>query len=231
MLGEEQISLSSSAFVSDAIFFMKRNNIRRIVVRDNQETYGVFTVDEALHHILEGTVDIKLIEARKKKPIAEEDFDLKRIVSRMVKENSDFVLVDKKIVTEKDVVKSFDWDLVDEVVSSISNEGIVIPPYTRLFTAIEIMVKKGVRHLVIGEKEPMGVLSARDVVFSYGEIGLNAETSSFIQPSLVSVSGDMKLREAVKIMLSRNVGAVVVREDQVKLFTLRDLIKVISKHM
>ncbi|BBG26845.1 CBS domain-containing protein [Sulfuracidifex tepidarius] len=231
MLGEEQISLSSSAFVSDAIFFMKRNNIRRIVVRDNQETYGVFTVDEALHHILEGTVDIKLIEARKKKPIAEEDFDLKRIVSRMVKENSDFVLVDKKIVTEKDVVKSFDWDLVDEVVSSISNEGIVIPPYTRLFTAIEIMVKKGVRHLVIGEKEPMGVLSARDVVFSYGEIGLNAETSSFIQPSLVSVSGDMKLREAVKIMLSRNVGAVIVREDQVKLFTLRDLIKVISKHM
>ncbi len=231
MLGEEQISLSSSAFVSDAIFFMKRNNIRRIVVRDGEKAYGVFTVDEALYHILEGTVDIRLVDARKKKPVVEEAFDMKRVVSRMIKENLDFVLLNKRIVTEKDVVKCFDWDVVEEVVSSISNEGIVIPPYTRLFMAIETMVKRGVRHLVIGERKPMGVLSARDVVFSYGEIGLNAEVSSFIQPSLVSVSGDTRVSEAVKLMLSRNVGAVVVNDEEVKLFTLRDLIKVISKYI
>jgi predicted transcriptional regulator len=231
VIGEEQISLSASAFVSDAIFFMKRNNIRRIVVRDGDKIYGVFSVDEALHHILDNTTDVRLVDAKKKKPIMEESLDLKRIVKRMVEENSDFVLVGNKIITEKSVVSMFDWKDVKERVSDISNEGITLPPYTKLFTAIEIMIKRGIRHLIIADKKPIGILSSRDIVFSYGQVSLSTEISNFIQPSLVSVPCYLEVREAVNLMLSRNVGTIITTNSSVKLFTLRDLIKVISKYL
>jgi len=231
VIGEEQISLSSSAFVSDAIFFMKRNNIRRIVVRDKDDVRGVFTVDDAMYHIMEGSLDVRLVDAKMRKPVREDSGDYDKIVRKMVSENTDFVLVKNRIVTEKDLVRTFQWSRVEGEVSSISNPGIVLPPYTKVFTALETMIKRGVRHLVIGDKEAMGVLSARDVVFSYGGINLNGEISQFIQPSLISVPENFKIEEAVKIMMERNVGAMVVKGTVIKLFTLRDLIKVISKHV
>lgn len=223
--GSDIISLECNATVEDAIFFMKRNNIRRIVVTCSSKIQGIFTVDEALKNMVYKS-EARLKDIELKKPVFVENNDLKEITKKMLENSSDSVIYKDKIITEKDIVFNYDFDDDKTSVSSISNRCISVEGFTNLFTAVEIMIKNRIRHLPVIEKSPLGMLSARDVVYYYSQtLNLDVPVRDVMTPYLVSVNPEVTVTEAVKIMRERNIGSLYVLEN--KLVTLRDFIKYI----
>ncbi|AWR97068.1 CBS domain-containing protein [Acidianus sulfidivorans JP7] len=227
--GSDIISLNCDATVEDAVFFMYRNNIRRIVVICESKIKGIFTVDEALKSIIYKS-EVKLKDIELKKPVISQSNNLYEVVKLMVENLSDSVIYKDKIITEKDIVFNYDFSNYDDTVSSIANSCISIEGYTNLITAIEIMIKNSIRHLPVIEGSLLGMLSARDIIYYYSQhLNLDVPVRDVMTPYLVYVKQDTKIGEAVKIMKERKIGSIYVLDN--KLVSLRDFIKYIFSKM
>ncbi|MEM0187885.1 MAG: CBS domain-containing protein [Saccharolobus sp.] len=231
--GSEIISLNSNAYVIDVLYFMRRNNIRRLVVSDSNKIIGVFTVEDALRYILENRLEAKLSEIKLRKPIIVNSNYIKDIIDSIIKNNSDFVIYrNKYIITEKDIIKNFNWNLINQNVENISKEAIVVEPFTKISTCIEIMLKSLIRHLPVVERIPIGIISARDIVYSYDSISINNSVDKIMKVDLVKVNSNTKVRNVVELMVKRNIGSVIVNSGKsVRILTNRDLIRLAHKYL
>ncbi|TRM84064.1 histidine kinase, partial [Sulfolobus sp. A20-N-G8] len=163
--GSEIISLNPNAYVIDVIYFMKRNNIRRLVISDSSQIIGVFTIDIALKQILENKMEAKMNEIKLKKPVSVKSNDIKNIVTAMLTENSDFVIyTNKYIITERDIISNFNWEKIKEKNWEIARKAIVVEPFTKISTCAEKMLGNSIRHLPVVLDLPLGIVSARDIV-------------------------------------------------------------------
>ncbi|MEM3209272.1 MAG: CBS domain-containing protein [Saccharolobus sp.] len=231
--GSEIISLNSNAYVIDVLYFMRRNNIRRLVVSDSNKIIGVFTVEDALRYILENRLEAKLSEIKLRKPIIVNSNYIKDIIDNIIKNNSDFVIYrNKYIITEKDIIKNFNWNLINQNVENISKEAIVVEPFTKISTCIEIMLKSLIRHLPVVERIPIGIISARDIVYSYDSISINNSVDKIMKVDLVKVNSNTEVRNVVELMIKRNIGSVIVNSGKsVRILTNRDLIRLAHKYL
>ncbi|MEM0363118.1 MAG: CBS domain-containing protein [Sulfolobaceae archaeon] len=231
--GSEIISLNSNAYVIDVLYFMRRNNIRRLVISDSNKIIGVFTVEDALRYILENRLEAKLSEIKLRKPIIVNSNYIKDIIDSMIKNNSDFVIYrNKYIITEKDIIKNFNWNLINQNVENISKEAIVVEPFTKISTCIEIMLKSLIRHLPVVERIPIGIISARDIVYSYDSISINNSVDKIMKVDLVKVNSNTEVRNVVELMIKRNIGSVIVNSGKsVRILTNRDLIRLAHKYL
>ncbi|MEM0199659.1 MAG: CBS domain-containing protein [Saccharolobus sp.] len=231
--GSEIISLNSNAYVIDVLYFMRRNNIRRLVVSDSNKIIGVFTVEDALRYILENRLEAKLSEIKLRKPIIVNSNYIKDIIDNIIKNNSDFVIYrNKYIITEKDIIKNFNWNLINQNVENIGKEAIVVEPFTKISTCIEIMLKSLIRHLPVVERIPIGIISARDIVYSYDSISINNSVDKIMKVDLVKVNSNTEVRNVVELMIKRNIGSVIVNSGKsVRILTNRDLIRLAHKYL
>ncbi|WP_373468926.1 CBS domain-containing protein [Acidianus infernus] len=222
--GSKIISISCESTIDEAIFFMARNNIRRIVIYCNNKIYGIFTVDEALRNLLFKS-EARLRDVELKKAVKIPSTDIIHVVKSMVENNVDSVIYDDKIITEKDVV--FSYHFPKEVdVNNIAKDALNIPPYTNLISAIEIMVKNHIRHLPVIEKEPIGMLSARDIIYYYAQkYTVDVPVMEVMNPHLICVDENYSRSEAVKVMKEYNIGSLCVNKN--KIVTLKDFIRYI----
>jgi CBS domain-containing protein len=218
--GSDIISLDCNSSVYDAIFFMKRRNIRRIVITCERNPLGIFTVDEALRQILYST-ETKLKDVKLKEIIKISKNDIKEIVDAMVLNGVDAVILDNKIITEKDVVFAINWG--DLQISKISKDAITIESYSSMITAIEIMLKHNIRHLPVIEKEPRGMLSARDIVYYYCDnLTLDSLVSQLMTPNLVYANENFSLRDGINLMKKYGIGSLFIKPK--KIVTFKDFI-------
>ncbi|AWR94722.1 CBS domain-containing protein [Acidianus brierleyi] len=218
--GSDIISLDCNSSVYDAIFFMKRRNIRRVVITCERNPLGLFTVDEALKQILYST-ETKLKDIKLKDIIRVNSKDIREIVNAMILNNVDAVIIDNKIITEKDVVLSVNWG--NDKISKISKDAITIESYSSMVTAIEIMLKHNIRHLPVLEKEPRGMLSARDIVYYYCDnLTLDSPVSQLMTPNLVNADNNLTLRDGVNLMKKYGIGSLFIRPK--KIVTFKDFI-------
>lgn len=202
---------------------MARNNIRRIVVYCNNKIYGIFTVDEALRNLLFKS-EARLRDVELKKAVKIPSADIIHVVKSMVENNVDSVIYDDKIITEKDVV--FSYDFPKAYVNNIAKEALYIAPYTNVISAIEIMVKNSIRHLPVIEKEPVGMLSARDILYYYAQkYTVDVPVMEVMNPHLICVNENYPMNEAVKVMKEYNIGSLCINKN--KIVTLRDFIRYI----
>lgn len=223
--GSDIISLDCNATVEDAIFFMKRNNIRRIVITCNSKIQGIFTVDEALRNMI-FRVETKLRDIELKRPVFVNSNSLEEIIKAMINNFSDSVIYRNKIITEKDIVFNYDFTNDDRPISSIANKCISVEGFTNALTAVEIMIKNRIRHLPVIERSLLGMVSARDIVYYYSEaLDLDVPVRDIMTPYLIYVKSNAKVSESIGIMRERNIGSLYVLEN--KLVTLRDFIKYI----
>jgi len=233
--GSEIISLDPNAYVTDALYFMRRNNVRRLVVSNSNNIIGIFTIENGIRQILENRLEVRLNELKLKRPIFIENNDVKSIVRTMINENSDFVIYGGKyIITEKDVVRSFNWSLVKENIESISKDAIVVQPFTKISTCIEIMLKNNIRHLPVVNGIALGIVSARDIAYSYDSITGNMIVEKIMNVNLVTADDNNEINEAVNLMMERNVGSLIIKtsvKNKVKILTNRDLIKLIFSYI
>lgn len=222
--GNEIISIDPEAYVIDALDFMKRNNIRRIIVSRGNNIIGVFTVDEALYHIINNDIECKLKFAKLKDAVKVNSNSLKDVIIAMVKNNVDSVIFKDKIITYKDVIKAIDWSSVNIPIGEISRQAITIEPYTRIKVAGEIMLKNKIRHLPIYEKSLFGIVSARDIVYNYNE-DLDLDISKIMVTDVYKVNKEEPISSVVNSMIRRNIGSVVVINSRgIEIVTLKDLI-------
>lgn len=218
--GSDIISLDCNSSVYDAIFFMRRRNIRRVVITCERNPLGLFTVDEALRQILYST-EIKLKDIKLKNIIKINNKDIKEVIDAMVLNKVDAVIFDNKIITEKDVVLSINWG--NDKISKISKDAITIESYSNMITAIEIMLKNNIRHLPVVEKEPRGMLSARDIVYYYSDnLTLDSPVSQVMTPNLVYVNDNLTLRDGVNLMEKYGIGSLFIKSK--KIVTFKDFI-------
>lgn len=223
--GSEIISLDCSSTVLDTIFFMKTNRIRRIVVTCEGKMAGLFTVDEAMRQILERSVEDKLSNVKLKR-IIQVKGDPLEIAKAMMQNSVDAVIVDGKIVTEKDLVRGYEWS-DEEKIFDLAVRAITVEGFTRLSTAAEIMVRNSIRHLPVVEEQPLGMISARDIVYRFSDkLTLQEEVKQVMVPYLVKGDTGISLRDGAELMMQKGVGSLIFSVDHsLYIVTLKDLIK------
>ncbi len=221
--GSKIISISCQSTVDEAIFFMVRNNIRRIVVYCDDKISGIFTVDEALRNLLFKS-EVKLKDIELKKAVRADSSSVFDIAKLMIENNVDSVIHGDKIITEKDVV--FFYSFPENKIGNIAKEALSVTSYTNVISAIEIMLKNNIRHLPVIEKEPIGMLSARDIISYYSQnYTIDVPVMEVMNPHLICVEEDYSLNKAIEIMKEHNIGSICVKEN--KIVTLRDFIRYI----
>ena len=222
--GREIISVDPDAYVIDALFFMKRNNIRRIVVSRSNNILGIFSVDEALYHIINNDVESKLKDAKLKFPVIVKSNELKEIMRSMIDNDTDAVIYDNKIITYKDVISQIDWSKSNALIGELSKEAIFVEPYTKIKTVGELMLKNKIRHMPVYDKFLNGIVSSRDIVYNY-DIDLNLSINKIMIVEVYSVSKEESLHTVVSTMIKRNIGSVIVTNSKnIEIVTLKDLV-------
>jgi len=222
--GNEIISVDPEAYVIDALDFMKRNNIRRIIVSRGNYILGIFSVDEALYHIINNDIECKLKDAKLKEPVVIESNNLKDVVLAMIKYNADAVIFKNKVITYKDVIKTIDWSNVSTPIGEISRVAITVEPYTKIKVAGELMLKNKIRHVPVYEKYLHGIISARDLVYNYNE-DLNLNVTKIMIVEVYKVGKEEPISSVVSTLMERNIGSVIVSNSKgVEIVTLKDLI-------
>ncbi|BCU69170.1 CBS domain-containing protein [Stygiolobus caldivivus] len=224
--GHEIIGITEDSYITDAIFFMARNKIRRIAVYRNREIIGLFTIEEALYHILYNETENRLKEA-KLKPVIKSRDSLAEIIKDMIYNKIDAVFIEKdgntRIVTYRDVIREINWANAGDRVSKISRVALVVSPYARIRTAASIMVNNGVRHVPVYEGDLYGIISARDIVYRYPELDLNCDVNKVMIPEVYSVSSETPIGTVAQDIIRLNIGSAIVNKNQI--VTLKDLIE------
>ena len=224
--GHEVIGISEDSYITDAIFFMKQNNIRRIGVFKGRELIGLFTIEEALYHILYNETEYKLKDAKLKQIIVS-DGTLKGVVKDMIENKVDAVFIKRdeglRIVTYKDVIREIDWSKASDEIAKIARKAITASPYSRVRTVASIMVNNHIRHVPIYEDSLYGILSVRDIVYRYPELDLNTEVSKIMVTEVYSASHDAKIGKVASDLINLNIGSAIVNGNYI--VTLKDLIE------
>ncbi|MEM0294015.1 MAG: CBS domain-containing protein, partial [Saccharolobus sp.] len=82
------------------------------------------------------------------------------------------------------------------------------------------------------ERIPIGIISARDIVYSYDSISINNSVDKIMKVDLVKVNSNTKVRNVVELMVKRNIGSVIVNSGKsVRILTNRDLIRLAHKYL
>jgi len=151
------------------------------------------------------------------------------------------------IVTERDLLHLFSKKLTGKKIEEMMSKDVAtISPDTTLRMASRKMIREDFRRLpIVEDKKLIGIVTVRDIVrfFGTGEVYKNLKSGA-IEPvldtpanrigtrGLVTVSADLDVAEAARLMIRRGVGALPVLDKKkriVGIITERDLLKMIRK--
>jgi len=123
-----------------------------------------------------------------------------------------------------------------KVLSIMSRKVYTIPKKSNVDEALRIMFKKNISRLIIVENDyPVGIVTIRDIMDRLGSSRLKnlppsrIRISTVMSENLITITPDADVKEAVNIMLERNISGipVVEREKLVGILTKTDLIKLL----
>lgn len=98
------------------------------------------------------------------------------------------------------------------------------------------MLGNSIRHLPVVLDLPLGIVSARDIVYSFESMmSLNSNVEKIMNVNLVVGDAEDYVRDSVEMMLKRKVGSLIVKSKDNKketlIFTNRDLIRLIDRYI
>jgi len=151
------------------------------------------------------------------------------------------------IVTERDLLHLFSKKLTGKKIEEMMSKDVAtISPDTTLRMASRKMIREDFRRLpIVEDKKLIGIVTVRDIVrfFGTGEVYKNLKSGAIESVldtpanrigtrGLVTVSADLDVAEAARLMIRRGVGALPVLDKKkriVGIITERDLLKMIRK--
>ena len=149
------------------------------------------------------------------------------------------------IVTERDLLSIFEEKIRGVKVAAVMTEKVVTATgETTILEAEREMVRKSFRRLpIVSQGKLVGIITAMDIVrfFGSGEVFQHLRSGTILQvlqtpalqigtKELVTISPSANVDEAARTMKERNVGALLVVDDEklVGILTERDFFKLIS---
>ncbi len=171
------ITVKHSRTLFHALDLMLENNVRRLVVVDEEGVFqGVLNMEELLSYLEEEFFrrDMKVVDILSGKGLihVEPTMSVRRAIGIMM-ENSigSLPILDKGllvgIITERDVVNKVDPDDLESPVSKyMSSPVFCVGIYERLSNCIKVMEERRIRRLVVVDEEgkPVGIVTYRDIL-------------------------------------------------------------------
>lgn len=150
------------------------------------------------------------------------------------------------IITERDILGIFKGKISRVRVADLMTKNVVTAtPRTTIFEAERAMIKESFRRLpIVSEGKVVGIVTTMDVVrfFGSGEVFQHLRSGTILQvlqtraleigvKSVIAVGSPEDLGEAAKIMNEKNIGALLVVDDDrlVGIVTERDFFKLLKK--
>jgi len=109
-----------------------------------------------------------------------------------------------------------------------------IKPDASVFEAVEIMLEKGIRALIVepqNERDTYGVITVRDIVFKAVAKGLELDdikVAEIASKPLVCIDGSWEIMHAAELMANLNLARLAVTEggEIIGMVSLMDIMKV-----
>lgn len=150
------------------------------------------------------------------------------------------------IVTERDMLRIFESKISGAKIADLMTKNVVTAnPRTTIFEAERTMVEKSFRRLpIISDGKIVGIVTAMDVVrfFGSGKVFQHLRSGTMLQvlqtpalkigvKDLITIMPSADLSEAARIMNEKNIGALLVVDDErlVGIITERDFFKLIGE--
>ncbi len=151
----------------------------------------------------------------------------------------------RAIITERDIARMFAERLSGVKVSELMTKNVVTALITTtIFETERTMIMQGFRRIpIISDSKVVGIITAMDILrfFGSGEVFKNLQSGTITQvlntPALkiaardvVTVSPEMDVGQAAKVMDEKNLGALPVVENTklIGIITERDFFKIIE---
>lgn len=233
--------------ISEALDLMHKYHSRRLIVKNRDRIQGIITLRSicgelgsrrkynhppSLFHVADALSNDYAL-------VGPED-DASKAVDAL-KNVGCVIVVDGGIVgqvTTKDVLGHF---VPDGTVASIMKVPIVAPPDARVAYIRKIMMEKGASRVPIMDGQTLvGMVSETDVANAIRDIKKHSPQSrqdtnverliamDIMRTGVITVKPDVTLKEASKIMLDNNIGALPVMDDHghlVGMITRRDILR------
>jgi CBS domain-containing protein len=149
------------------------------------------------------------------------------------------------IVTERDLLSIFEGKARGTKVAALMTEKVVTADSgTTIIEAEKLMVEKSFRRLpLVSQGRLVGIVTAMDIVrfFGSGEVFQHLRSGTILQvlqtaamqigtSKLITISSNVDVDEATRTMRERNVGALLVVDDEklVGILTERDFFKLVN---
>lgn len=153
--------------------------------------------------------------------------DLMDVVKKMLNNNVDSALVLRGgelvgIITERDVINKAPEQLFTRcrVHEIVNRDPVKVSEDEALISAMETMVRRGIRHLLIADQDRLlGIMTVKDVlkyIIKYyklrGQADLNIAVSKLMSHNPITIDSAASLIDAVRIMRRNNIGSLPVVE-------------------
>ncbi len=173
------IETDESRPVEFAFEILNQNNIKRLLLKDENDQYKGIVLQEDLIRHLESDfykVDLKiqnLINTNKQLLCVEDTTTIQKTLSIMKMNKIGSVIISKKdqhigIVTEKDIIQAIynEVDMQSSISAHMASPLITIPLDTDVHTAIEIMQLQQIRRIVVTDLsgKVISLLTNRDIL-------------------------------------------------------------------
>jgi len=137
----------------------------------------------------------------------------------------------KGILTERDILRQLGSgdNLEDMLVSDLMTTHVVkASPGTSITDAADILIKHNFRRLPVVEGDMLiGIVTATDLTFEMESPRAAGTVSQYMSGKVSTVSPKATVAEAVKAMVKRNIGSVVVVDGEkvIGILTERDILR------
>ncbi len=233
--------------ISEALDLMHKYHSRRLIVKNRDRIQGIITLRSicgelgsrrkynhppSLFHVVDALSNDYAL-------VAPEDEAIKALDA--LRSVGCVIVVDGGIVgqvTTKDVLGHF---VPDGTVASIMKEPVVAPPDARVAYIRKIMMEKGASRVPIMDgKTLVGMVSETDVANALRSIKKHSPQSrqdnnvelmiamDIMRADVITAKPEMSLKEAAKLMMDNDIGALPVLDDHghlVGMVTRRDILQ------
>ena len=225
------LTVSPNQELAEAMQLMVDHGFRHVPIIEGNSVKSLLTALGAINAIISNGVNAL------KEPVvkygsdkfltASPSDDVMTIIRKALDSNVDSVLVLRNnelmgIITERDVVNKMPEQVFAGYrVHEIANRSPVrISEDETLASAMEAMVKYGIRHLLVTDRDQLlGVITVKDVmkhVIRYyrlrGQVDLSTTVSRLMSHNPVTIDSAASLVEAVRLMRRNNIGSLPIVE-------------------